>query len=103
DEPKAAVAGHAAEPELDLLGIDDMQRLDRRDRDACDAALHAANLAEEVWRKPGCAGGFPPNLLLGRLPNLDDLAAPAHAVAVELEDPEVLARDVDGDVEDRDV
>ena len=52
-----------------------------------DTALHAVNLAE----------------LLGRLAHLHDFAAPPNAAAVELEDPEVTAGHVDGDVVDRDV
>src|SRR6185437_17114408 len=49
DEPEAAIAGDAVRAELDLGGIDDVQRLHRRDRDACDAALHA--------RQPSYCGG----------------------------------------------
>ena len=49
DEPEAAVAGDAGVPELHLVGIDDVQRLDGRDRDADDLAFHV--------RKPSYEGG----------------------------------------------
>src|SRR5215831_16317983 len=45
DEPETAVTHDADVRELDLGGIDDVQRLDRSDRDPSNAAFHSANLA----------------------------------------------------------
>ena len=41
DEPEAAVTHDARVRELDLVGIDDVQRLHGRDADADDAAFHS--------------------------------------------------------------
>src|SRR5947209_10789575 len=46
---------------------------------------------------------MPPTYLLRRLAHLHDFSAAPDAAAVELEDPEVAARHVHGDVVDRDV
>src|SRR6185437_752214 len=50
DEPEAAVAGHAGPAELDLVGVQQVERLHRRDRDARDLAFHLANLATGAAR-----------------------------------------------------
>jgi hypothetical protein len=47
DEPEAPVAAHAVELEVDLLRVDEPERLDRCDRDANDARLlHAVKLTQ---------------------------------------------------------
>src|SRR4051812_8076626 len=52
DEPEAAVSRHAGARQLDVVAVDYMQRLDRRDADTGDPALHAANLAIRAHAPP---------------------------------------------------
>jgi hypothetical protein len=55
DEPEAAVAHDAGVCEVDLVRIDDVQRLHGRDADADDPALHLANLAIAAVRTEAAA------------------------------------------------